>query len=76
MCQSVLSVLGKASSVNTVDRVDLKIIDPDGGLRATTQRDEEEEEEDDIRVAERSAQLEMKLLYHHSEFSLNALAAS
>ncbi|BEJ17581.1 hypothetical protein CspHIS471_0609820 [Cutaneotrichosporon sp. HIS471] len=62
--KSVLNVLGKASSVNTVERVDLKIFDPEGGLRARTDHSDEESD-DDIRVASRTAHLELKLVYHH-----------
>jgi hypothetical protein len=59
-------VLGKASSVNAVESVLLKITDPEGGLRVARGGDESEEE-DDVRTAERSAQLEIKLVYHHGE---------
>ncbi|BEI88484.1 uncharacterized protein CcaverHIS019_0112020 [Cutaneotrichosporon cavernicola] len=62
--KSVLNVLGKASSVNTVERVDLKIFDPEGGLRARTDHSDEELD-DDIHVASRTAHLELKLVYHH-----------
>ena len=36
--QSVLAVLGKTSSGNIVERLDLKIIDPDQSLRAKKRR--------------------------------------
>jgi hypothetical protein len=59
-------VLGKASSVNAVERVDLKIFDPEGGLRVRTEHSDEESD-DDIRVASRTAHLELKLVYHHGK---------
>ncbi|GMK57477.1 hypothetical protein CspeluHIS016_0403110 [Cutaneotrichosporon spelunceum] len=62
--KSVLNVLGKASSVNSVERVDLKIFDPEGGLRVRADHSDEESD-DDIRVASRTAHLELKLVYHH-----------
>lgn len=34
--QSVLAVLGKASTVSSIDRLDLMIHDPKGGLRAVS----------------------------------------
>ncbi|WOO77659.1 Cell cycle checkpoint control protein RAD9A [Vanrija pseudolonga] len=60
--KSIISVLGKASAVKEVERLDLKIHDPDGGLRAPA---DDEDEDDDIRVNHRSAQLELKLVYRH-----------
>lgn len=51
--------------MNAVERVDLKIFDPEGGLRART--DHSDESDDDIRVASRTAHLELKLVYHHGE---------
>lgn len=62
-------MLGKASSVNAVERVDLKIVDPEGGLRASTQH-EDESDNDDIRVSSRSAYLELKLVYRHGELDI------
>lgn len=63
----MLSVLGKASSVNAVEHIHLKIIDPEGGLRAPQ---DDGSEEDDIRTPERSTQLEIKLVYHHGELGI------
>ncbi|KAL1408287.1 hypothetical protein Q8F55_005093 [Vanrija albida] len=61
--KSILGVLGKASAVKEVERLDLKIHDPEGGLRAAA--DDDEEDDDDVRTAQRSAQLELKLVYRH-----------
>lgn len=66
----MLGVLGKASSVNAVELIHLKILDPEGGLRAP--QDDDGSEEDDIRVADRSAQLEIKLVYHHGTLAPTA----
>lgn len=55
--------------MNAVERVDLKIADPEGGLRARTQHSDSESD-DDVRVATRTAYLELKLVYHHSELFL------
>lgn len=72
--KSMLGVLGKASSVNAVERVDLKIIDPEGGLNAHAVKREETEDddddddagsEDDVRSMHRTAHLEVKLVYRH-----------
>lgn len=69
----MLSVLGKASSVGNVERVDLTIVDPESSLRnnrrkseSSTLRDEEEYEEsegEEVRGIE--AKLIMKLVCKH-----------
>lgn len=69
----MLGVLGKASSVNAVERVDLKIVDDEGGLRAKTMHSDDEED-DDIRVASRTAHLELKLVYHHGQLTAGVIA--
>lgn len=55
-------MLGKASSVNAVEHIHMKIIDPEGGLRARRPDDSEDED-----VEARSAQLEIKMVYTHGE---------
>ncbi|KAL7424963.1 hypothetical protein Q5752_000650 [Cryptotrichosporon argae] len=66
LVKSVLNVLGKASSLNAVDRLDLRIVDPAEELRKATQRRGEEEhiDDDDVRTS-RGARLQIKLLYKH-----------
>lgn len=65
--QSVLSVLGKASALTSVERIELRIVDPEGGLRARTPDDDDEDATDDVRVMERSAVLELKLVQTHGK---------
>lgn len=67
----MLAVIGKASAVNTVERIDLRIVDPQGGLTAATQA--EDGEDDDVRVHELSSRLEIRLVYHHGVVKKHSL---
>lgn len=67
--QSVLAVLGKATSVANVERLDLTIVDPERSLRRKRKResdtsDEEEEIEDELQQG-LAAKLVMKLVCKH-----------
>lgn len=57
--------------MNTVERIDLRIVDPQGGLKANTQADDGED--DDVRVHELSARLEIRLVYHHGVVKKHSL---
>ncbi|ORY34976.1 Rad9-domain-containing protein [Naematelia encephala] len=76
LVKSVLAVLGKASSVNNVDRIDLKIYDPDEQLHEKRRRrrstkdhdgtgDEQEESEEEQEEQGRGSILIMKLVCKH-----------
>jgi cell cycle checkpoint control protein RAD9A len=82
MKQSVLAVLGKASSIASVERLDLTIVDPDSSLRKRRKRDKSRSEtatprdEDDYEHSEDEAvggieaKLIMKLVCKHGEFGI------
>jgi len=79
--QSVLAVLGKPSSIASVERLDLIIVDPDSSLRkrkrreksrseTTTPRDEDDyEHSEDEAVGGIEAKLIMKLVCKHGELA-------
>jgi cell cycle checkpoint control protein RAD9A len=65
--QSVLAVLGKASSVANVERLDLKIVDPEQSLvrKRKNREDTEQSEESDDESRTIEAKLIMKLVCKH-----------
>jgi hypothetical protein len=70
LSQSVLAVLGKASSLGIVDRLDLKIIDPSARLQARRRPELNtgDEESDDERPEGRETILVLRMVCKHGQF--------
>lgn len=66
----MLSILGRSTLSQNIERLDLRIEDPSQGLRQTQRGqgrlvDNDEESEDDVRSTSREARLVLKLICKH-----------